>query len=121
MNTRIKAALCVALLGLVGMSFAAPASALRIRNCTDTKLKVFIYNNGDSVKAIALKAYNIDPGNESNWTGDQNHSGSYAIKVFKRQLVDSLVVTHSYMPTGTDYRVTRSNGGSFSVVEGRGC
>ncbi|NBB71080.1 MAG: hypothetical protein GVY33_12295 [Alphaproteobacteria bacterium] len=96
----------LAAITLAGPVFAA--DSMTIRNCTQTDVRVFFYNNNDAAMIIAKSNIDIDAGTDGALSVAGN--GPSKARVFQRAILDKPVMIQSNLDHNSTYFLTARGG-----------
>lgn len=103
--------------GVAAGSLAAistPASAITVKNCTGEIIRVNIYNNNDTWRAIPKFGGALGPGD----SGRANAGSPRAyVKIFKAGIIDKLKIDRGGLSNGKSYVVRRG----YRLAVGKRC
>ncbi|MEM7681945.1 MAG: hypothetical protein AAF288_08310 [Planctomycetota bacterium] len=64
-------------------------SSVTFQNDSDKDVRIFIYNPGDAVRAIAKRHFDVDAGESATWS---NADADFRYKLFERRFLDKLMI-----------------------------
>lgn len=103
---------------MTATGITSQATALDVTNCTGIGIRVHVYNDNDSVMAIARAGGYIGARETASYAVGR---ALMAVKVFQTGFFDQLRLTESAVAGNAHYSVRTNANGRWSIVRGRHC
>jgi hypothetical protein len=103
---------------MAATGIASQASAMNIYNCAGMDIRVHVYDNADSVQAIARAGGYIYAGQGAYYDVG---GGQMALKIFQTGFFDQMRLSVSNVSGNGSHSVRTNTQGRWSLEDGRSC